>query len=73
MDLVALPETSTGNRYLLTVTDLFTKYIFLRALRDKSAKLYVTLFRNSSSFEHTQRIITDHYYFNQIGERLMSI
>ena len=60
MDLVALPETSAGNRYLLTVTDLFIKYIFLRALRDKSAKsvcdAVLDLFH---SFGPLQRIITD--------------
>lgn len=60
MDLVALPETPAGNRYLLTVTDLFTKYIFLRALRDKSAKsvcdAVLDLFH---TFGPPQRIITD--------------
>ena len=60
MNLVALPVTSAGNRYLLTVTDLFTKFIFLRALQDKSAKsvckAVLDLFH---SFGPPQRMIND--------------
>lgn len=62
MDLVSLPTTPSGNKFLFTATDLFTKFIFLRAIPDKSAasvsKAILELFHTHGPPHH---IITDQH------------
>jgi len=54
------PETADGNKYVCTVTDLFTKWVFARPTSSKSAAAVAdVLLQLVYSYGPPRRMITD--------------
>ena len=68
------PTTSTNAKYILLVIDVFSRYVWLRALADKSAKLVAsTLFSIIAEFGHPKILSSDNgkEFVNSIIEHLL--
>lgn len=61
MDLIGpFNETERGNRFKMTVTDLFTKWMVAKPIRDKSASSTAeVLLETTFTFGPPNRIISD--------------
>uniref|UniRef100_A0A3B3BXR1 Gypsy retrotransposon integrase-like protein 1 n=1 Tax=Oryzias melastigma TaxID=30732 RepID=A0A3B3BXR1_ORYME len=61
MDLIGpLPETREGNKYILTMTDLFTKWVIAEPLKTKTAaEVSAILTTKLYTFGMVRKIITD--------------
>lgn len=61
MDLIGpLPETSLGHNYVLTMTDLYTKWVVAEPLRTKTAvEVCSAIISKLYTFGLVRKIITD--------------
>ena len=62
MDLFGpLTKSSKGNKYVIVFTDGFTKYVELKAVKDKSAKIVADFFIHNIILKHgaVEKIVTD--------------
>ena len=61
LDLIGpLPETGRGNKYVLTMTDLFTKWVIAEPIASKTAAEVSAILTNKMyTFGMVRKIITD--------------
>ncbi|XP_019205762.1 uncharacterized protein LOC102076495 isoform X5 [Oreochromis niloticus] len=76
MDLIGpLPETRLGNRYVLTMTDLFTKWVIAEPLKSKTAaEVSAIMTSKLYTFGMVRKIITDQgkEFVNQLNNSIFS-
>ncbi|XP_019213044.1 uncharacterized protein LOC100692678 isoform X6 [Oreochromis niloticus] len=77
MDLIGpLPETRLGNRYVLTMTDLFTKWVIAEPLKSKTAaEVSAIMTSKLYTFGMVRKIITDQgkEFVNQLNNSIFSM
>ena len=74
MDLIGPFQTSeSGNRYVCTVTDLFTKFVYAEPIKDKTSASVAEVLKDMCYlYGPPQRIITDQgrEFVNEVSLRL---
>uniref|UniRef100_A0A3B3DF81 Gypsy retrotransposon integrase-like protein 1 n=1 Tax=Oryzias melastigma TaxID=30732 RepID=A0A3B3DF81_ORYME len=77
MDLIGpLPETREGNKYILTMTDLFTKWVIAEPLKTKTAaEVSAILTTKLYTFGMVRKIITDQgkEFVNQLNDSIFTM
>uniref|UniRef100_A0A3B3D8I4 Gypsy retrotransposon integrase-like protein 1 n=1 Tax=Oryzias melastigma TaxID=30732 RepID=A0A3B3D8I4_ORYME len=77
MDLIGpLPETALGNQYVLTMTDLFTKWVVAEPLKSKTAaEVSAIVTSKLYTFGMVRKIITDQgkEFVNQLNDSIFSM
>uniref|UniRef100_A0A1A8AWX9 Si:ch211-249c2.1 n=1 Tax=Nothobranchius furzeri TaxID=105023 RepID=A0A1A8AWX9_NOTFU len=77
MDLIGpLPETRLGNRYVLTMTDLYTKWVIAEPLKSKTAaEVSAVMTSKLYMFGMVRKIITDQgkEFVNQLNDSIFSM
>ena len=77
MDLIGpLRETARGNKYILTITDLFTKWVIAEPLQSKqSTEVAAALVSKLYTFGMVRKIISDRgrEFVNEVGLRICNI